>query len=821
MKYAHIFLLGLLGLLAACSDSDLEPATATWRVVPADDSEEVLLPMPAAYGSIPFTVEGLKAGTAVQVTSDADWLKLRTGVLPADGILAYTLSANDTEARRTARLTFRAADASLPPVEITVAQRSSADSDTNGSEARDCLYLGYGYDLYQAADDPMAVRTTDPVIDYNKLVSLSGQATYETVHDSRLSRLDTYYHTAQSLTEYSQKLTASQSKTELPITGAQRNCDRAVECHETGEITRQNFGYGSTVKAVAARVIDMGALQNLKETGKLPLTKGFQTACVRIADKHGEERLNAIKKFLTLYGTHIVVGTTLGGRINYTFTMQQQTSTNFEEEMKEEIDYTMGRMSAADRSPNYQHKVTSSKSISGAIEVVGGSPAERKRLQDDIDNLENTTALPPDHVIAWLASINYEERPAQSNNLDVVHLELYPIWNLVPDYLRTDFINATLQLAERSDCQIEKRLLGTDLYAIDLDRLGLTTFPDNDPQASLCRLLYLKTGKEHTPVLEVCSEYVPSIRTDARVLIAYPIYDGRIRMTQGIFLGDGIHQPAYVGFSGTDCFVNPIDSVPSGSTIHRLCYINGNLRLPMGINLYDAQTLDPKVADDKLHLRSVDDDVLHSHPIVKIGSQFWTRHDIDHEMRFTFDPEDTNDDDISDEMHNGVLFTRFQADASYWFNWANQWTYGYAPLQLVEGQPNSKWYLPSPQAVTNLYTFAGFNPKSLFVGQVSGFEAGFNGYYGQVDIENGNSFFPPGTPRAHAQGRLNVISSKNSDSYTDACLMLLDDAYRLSCISDKTASEEWRYNYYPVRLTRGAFYDYHSFETIEEKTSKD
>ena len=107
------------------------------------------------------------------------------------------------------------------------------------------------------------------------------------------------------------------------------------------------------------------------------------------------------------------------------------------------------------------------------------------------------------------------------------------------------------------------------------------------------------------------------------------------------------------------------------------------------------------------------------------------------------------------------------------------------------------------------------------MGQVSGFEAGFNGYYGQVDIENGNSFFPPGTPRAHAQGRLNVISSKNSDSYTDACLMLLDDAYRLSCISDKTASEEWRYNYYPVRLTRGAFYNYHSFETIEEKTSKD
>lgn len=818
MKYTRALLLALLALLAACSDSDLEPASDTWRVVPADGSEEVMLPMPAAYGSVDFTVEGLEAGTAVLVSCDADWLKLRTAELPSDGIMAYTVATNDTEARRTARLTFRATGTALPPIEVSVVQRSAADTDTNGADARDCLYLGFGYDLYQAADDPMAVRTTAPVLDYTKLVSLSGQATYETVHDSRLSRLDTYYHTAQSLSEYSQTLSASQSNTDFPIEGCKRNCDKAVECHETGEITQQNFGYGSTVKAVAARVIDLGALQNLKETGKLPLTQEFRTACIRLADKHGEERSRAIEQLLTTYGTHIVVGTTLGGRIDYTFTMQQQSSADYEKEMHEEIDYTMGRLAADDRSPDYAHAVTSSKRLDGAIHVVGGSPAERRRLQDDIAQLENTSALPPEHIIAWLASIGYEERPAYSENLDVVHLELYPIWNLVADNLRADFINATLRLTERSDCQMEKRLLGTDLYTIDLDRLGLTAFADNDPQASLCRLLYLKTGKEHTPVLEVCSEYVPHIRTDARVLVAYPVYDGRIRMTQGIFLGDGIHQPAYVGFSGADCYVNPIDSLPAGSTVGRLCYINGNLRLSMGLDLYDAQTLDPKVTDDFLRLRTVDDDVLHLHPIVKIGSQFWTRHDIDHEMRFTFYPDDTNDDDICDEMHDGVLFTRFQADASYWFDWANSWTYGYAPLEFVEGRPNRKWYLPSPEAVSHLYAFAGFNPKSLFVGQASGFEAGFNGYYGRVDIENDNSFFPSGASRAHAQGRLNVICSKNSDSYEDACLMLLDDSYRLRCITDREAGEEWRYNYYPVRLTRGAFYDYHSLEAIDENS---
>lgn len=812
-------LLCIVCLLAACSDSEVQDY-AVWHATYDDGSLTLSVPREAGYQRATIQVQGVPTGTAVTVSCPDEWLTLYTDTLPADGIATMLVQRNDDDAARTATLYVVPGGDETQAVRLSVTQRSTADDDGNGADPRDCLYLGYGYDIYQQLDNPMSVRTLEPVLDYDRLVALGKSHTYETVHECRLSQTTMQYYNASSLAEFSTKLTSSSSKTDLCLQGSQRDCDIATASCAGQAYESLNYGYGAMIKAVAARVIDAGALRDLKQAGLLPFSEGFLKAYRKAKALSGKARADAVTNILLTYGTHVVVQTDLGGRLSYTFTMNKSESIYTNKEMQQEVDYTMGRLSESERDKDLQKETTSEKNNGLALRVTGGDPTWNETIARDIKGLGRTAQIPPDHIMQWLASICYEENPGRSDKLDVVHFELEPLWNLVDESMRVDFINATLQLMQRSDCQLSDRFLGTDLYRLDLQALGLTDFDHTGDTGSLARLLYIKSGSTSTPVLEVCSEYVPHIRTDRRVTVVYPIFKGNIKMNRGLFLGDGAHKPAMVGFSEGDCLVTPIDTLLPGHVISTLYYINGNLYTsPNGISISAPADGVCTVTDDELILNLMDESTSHRHGVVKIGSSFWTRHDMDHSMRFTFYPDDDNEDDLRETFRGDVLFTRFQAEVGYWFNYLNKWCYGYAPVTSLRTQPNTLWYLPTPNQVKQLYAYIGFNPKALFRGQCSGFNAAFNGYVGTQDILNGNASFPAsGTMQQHEQGRLNVISSKSTKDMADACLLVLDDQYNLREINDQTANKYWRLNYYPIRLCRGAFYQYPTLETIQKHT---
>lgn len=396
--------------------------------------------------------------------------------------------------------------------------------------------------------------------------------------------------------------------------------------------------------------------------------------------------------------------------------------------------------------------------------------------------------------------------------------------------MRMDFLNATLLMAQRSDCAYPQSFLGTDIYEInpygtDAD---LFTFPAavpaasasgslfDTPDASLCRLLYY----DGEPILEVCSEYVPKIRTDERVTVVYPIYKQHIRMNQGIFIGDGVHQPAYVGFSDAESYVNPLEESRPGDLVDKLYYVNGNLLLANPTSIAGLTGKDRQVKPDVLQLYTDDASgyITHQHPIVKVGGCFWTRYDIQHEMLFSRE----NQNSSLDKMVDGVLYTRFQWTPNKLFTRRNGWTFDYDPNTFYETNPNRKWYLPTTAQVTGLYRFLGFNPKALFHGQQSGWEAQFNGYYGWADIMDGNKYFPGQEILLRYKGELNVICSKDSKTDIGACLMVIDKNYKLHLIDDNTYDttnwDEWRTNYYPVRPVRSIMFEYPTLKTIQENT---
>lgn len=794
-------------VLTGCHD-EVEPTPMPTELT-VTTVGDVFLPRFASYESLVVSLDGrTKADSVIAVSCDDDWLSLMTTVLPVDGIVSLATTDNPSQQRRTATLTFTAADGRTATLDIS--QLGPSDDEEN-SDPRSDGYLGYGYDIYQSFDNPMSVRKTAAVMNLSTLRRLSSQTTYEVIHDCRLSRTDLNVYSARTASEFSTILTASGSNTSERLAGCKQNCDRAEHVTRLNSLMQNNIGYGLMEKAVWSRTIDRGALQHLRDRGKDFFSAAFNRDLLQVTGQMGEKRAKALDKLLDKYGTHVVVQADYGGKIDYTFTLSKLGSVRYDEEIRCQAEFTLGRLPQAEWSRDQATVLSSSKQVESAINVTGGSPATRRRLQADISGMDDDDQLDPNHLMEWLSSINYSDHPGSDENLEIIHFDLMPLWDLFTGDLRMEILSAAIRRADLSSCAIDDATLQTDLYWLPIPSIS-----DNGQQGTtLSRIVYVKDE----PVLNVCSEYVPQIRSDQRVLVAYPIWQHNIQMSQGLFLGDGLHRPAYLMFSADGCYVQPIDSLASSTILKEVAYVGGNL-YPDSHGL-TFQSVATEVHDDVFLYNFGGEHFIT--PVVKVGTTFWTRHDIDHDMGFTPYPEDDDTQDIID-YNTGTLFTSFQFDLMNMAAAVNGWNYGYTVNSYFKTDNNQLWYLPQPSQVRNLYAFIGQNPKALFRGQMSGFDAQFNGYYGTIDILNGNTSLG-GRTRHMKENELNVIASKATDALGDACLMLLDSHYGLTLLDDQTyapasAARYWRINYYPVRLCRGPLYNYPTLSTIHKKFSE-
>jgi hypothetical protein len=819
--------------LTACHDDtdDMMPEPATqWTVslVSIDDGsrrDPSLLSRYASYESVAVSISGLTADTrAVLVTSDADWLKVQRDTLAADYIVSLATTDNRTDQRRTATLTF--ADADRPELRgtLTLSQLSAGDQAENGADARANLYVGYGYNIYAALENPMSVRTTAPIINMEAVYQDQHDHIYQLVQDCHMAYTEMDYTVANTIEAFGENLADRQTgDNNQNIQGCVQDCQTAANLLQgdaKGHLDQQNYGQGTVKKAVAARVMDRATIYYLRDRNELNYSEAFSDCLndILTAVRRGADARALVNQTLRRFGTHLVTQVDLGGRIDYIFTMSKTASFNTKQEMEEEIKYTLGQITDEELSRK-DLQITSSKTADGAIKIHGGSEAARQSLQSDIQDTKFKGQLDPMKVTEWLSTIHYTDRLALDEDLDVIHFELMPLWDIVPPDLRQLFLDETMRMVQDSDCQLPASELGTDMYEFNTDQWPqLFDFSRATADSTLCRLIYMDYDKKSNegigsaiekptgdPVMLVCSEYVPKIRTDERVTIVYPIYDQKLRMNQGLFLGDGIHQPAWVGFKGSDCYVNLIDDLPPGYCIKQFWFVHGNLRLKNPTT--DVEGLkgkNPVVAGDYFYYYY---EGTFRHPIVKIGSNFWTRSDVYYYMRFTSDPNSRKN--RSDEhMVDGTLYTRFYYDIGYYQREDNGWLWGYEPNNFYTDKPNMKWYMPRVSEIEALYAYLGFNPKALYQGQQSGFDAQFHGYYGIHDLLNNTGF---GTNNDVRYRDEYMFLASRTDDTGQAKVLVLDRDYHLRLMEPRVT---WADDYFPLRPVRGWMFTYPKWSEI-------
>lgn len=644
---------------------------------------------------------------------------------------------------------------------------------TNGKPQKD-YGVGWGFNAY--LDFQSSKSVVGKVINEQALQQFDSDTTFSSFQESVRGRQSFEVYSAHSLQEMSSTLTKTTEKS-VNILFYKKTTKR-FEKISTYSTSENLFAYARLTSTVASRSMDKGVLEYLVGEGETSIfTPQFKEVYDRIARAEGTERTRLIQEMLSQYGTHIITEASLGGMIDYAVTFDRNVATTLETTSENYCSHFFGRRSKSESDRSQEH-VTSTNGGDYAINISGGESKAKERLLSTARGLEKGGQLNAEDLSAWAASINSnclydEERRA---DLDIVDFHFLPIWKLFADKeLQNAVLQQVIEMGANSNHAFTDEELGTDNYLISniaqYDNFGTSA------TATLVKVLY----NGGVPIVEICSEYVPKIRTDKRITVFYPIKGGRTRIGQGIFPGDGEgNPPAMLTFSEGDCYVDPIDGYGYYDRLTELYYLHGNLYAEdygTALNRVGAT----EVRDQYLSLPA------NRYPIVKIGAGYWCRTALKKVMSLNMNYA---------QQVGDVFFVRVYYEKGDRANPTCKEVFGNDCDELTGYR--TKWYYPAKQDITNLYNYIGKNSKALLKGQASGFEADFLGNYQIYDDISGKSL---STYQTAYRGEYTFIPCRE-DRQADCISLTLSKNYQLG-FAKQSAS-----NYYPVRLFRTSYFHY-------------
>ena len=495
---------------------------------------------------------------------------------------------------------------------ITVVQKYSGDYDDNAndvSQSNKAYAMGYGYDMISSTEgylDPSAIKSE--VFDTKTLFE-DGTFAY----GPNTQTLDETTVTGSTISDISFKLgvkTKIEGGTALFSGEMKSSFDMSKTSYSNYEfalnyidVTTQTITSEVPMEILADSlsmiVSAYYAINGLGRTGqKFPSTNaGF-------------------RRLIKGYGTHVVMGAKVGGRIRQSMTVDvSKVTSSYDLEAFAKAAYK-GLAVKAEGSVEAKMKQSfeeNNSNMSFKVHVYGGDAGVGARLM-------NTTnrALDPTDVDTWKASV------AKGKGA----LIGFPSDGLVPLY---ELIDETISDSTAKRKKLLKEYMESKAFASDFNayyECGTVTEIDVPKIEDLDTNTLIKdiySGGQL--VAKATLEFVPLLNIKEKVMVIYPVINNKPRYNLGFYIGDKDHKPARVSWDGTDAAIVEYADMDFGAA--KKIYIRGTSVLstaPEGTETHVGTVEDAYLAS-KIINKNISADFDYNYPLVKIFDHVWIRQD--------------------------------------------------------------------------------------------------------------------------------------------------------------------------------------------------
>lgn len=770
------YIIPLSVLVCGCSDKDMpygpDPSELTV------DTEEIGLPVRSSYRTIKVTV-GDNDYKTLEASASGPWLEVLGDSVSHDGYLEVFAERNENPSKRTGEIVLRKADG--PEIRIPVTQAGYQDDDSNGGLY---CYAGCGYNIFQEINSESSI--CEPIVDYQEAARIDPTIVQTTSRNLQ----DIVSVTSNSTTEMAELMTKTMEKKESGLIGGKKTITRFESQSGQTRLDVTHFAYINLQRLVACSSLDHSKLIQYAEQNRMGIfTKEFRTHYERIL---ANPSVGNVQELFKVFGTHIVSYVDLGGTMDVALRFNKTMRGELNIRVNDFVKYFF-KSQPSDYTLNGEIQgLSSDVSEKGTFKVAGGSHDARESILSDC---RRQGRISPSNILAWTRSLPNSDFMNPDNLAKMVpfNVQLVPIWTLFPQRLTQTFVECAIAESQKSTNAIDDAKAGLDNYGLKINGAPYMDFAEGNDE-SLVRVLYAAQGNisEASPILEICNEYVPSVKANKRITVIYPIRKGRPFHGSGLFPGDGEGTaPAWLTFSDGDVYVKPVEGMDGRSKIDSVYYLHGNIYLTsLGLDLRRSVSTDWKPKG------------IIGLPIVKIGSGYWTRKNVNK--------------DIAAGFYTGSSFSRGTyrtKDGEYWVQVRGVTHTRLAPPGIssktddVYGEP-LEWYYPTDKARAALLNYVNFDTRHLLKGQLSGFDLQFNGYYGPGGIDGADA---SKKSSYHNTDRSYLIFKDKIDSETGSALCM-DADYRWRTVSTGNGLN----NFFPLRLYRSSYYFYDRYSNAKD-----
>lgn len=385
--------------------------------------------------------------------------------------------------------------------------------------------LGFSYDaVYGGKCDMAAVRC--------QVLNVSAFDEAGLAYINTATKIKERTEIAHSFSEYCQatNLSCNISGDVLIYTA---DYSKVASIYEHGMDTVTCFYNTMDLQSHECRLDTTDIAETIKETPEKFLTPSFLYGIEKVKNAKASDVV-VVDSFIDIFGTHVVIDAKVGAKLTLDVKSRRSNINDYKSEeiitsQKLNLLFYKKDNTLTDTEQEFLHQVLDNSNIT--LSVKGGNTALFNGLiaQPTYNNPDaNETTLNE-----WTKSIRYDDVNYEKNNVELIDMEVIPIWEFIPD----ENVAKRVMVRIISSAPTMQEIFGNrnwvnTRFGIDVNQVQ--AWVANKEMVTYKNPWVCNIVASNRYVATLCREWVPEIDENNTVTVAYPIYENKVDIGAGL-----------------------------------------------------------------------------------------------------------------------------------------------------------------------------------------------------------------------------------------------------------------------------------------------